>query len=97
MTSDQTLRAGVAAMAMLVLAGCTPILPPRLDLGPFQGACEKAADADPNIKQLYVQMVTAPVPQNFQENYNVVRGKYVRECVRTRAGLPTGGVEPVNQ
>jgi hypothetical protein len=97
MTSDQTLRAGLAAMAMLMLAGCNLMPSPRPDLGPSQGACEKAADADPNIKQLYVQMVTAPVPQNFRENYNAVRGKYVRECVRKRAGLPTGGVESVNQ
>jgi hypothetical protein len=82
---------------MLVLAGCNPIVPPRLDLGPQQPACEKAADTDPTVKALYVQMVTAPVPQNFQAGYNVARDKYIRECVRTRSGLPAGGVEPVNK
>jgi len=103
MTPDKILRAGIlrtslAAMAMLTLAGCNPMLPPpKPDLGPEQPACEKAADADPNIKALYVQMATAPVPQNFKEGYNTARNKYIRECVRTRSGLPAGGVEPVKK
>jgi hypothetical protein len=96
MTPDQTLRAGLAAMAMLVLAGCTPMLPkPGPDLGPWQKTCESDADADPNIKVLYVQMVTAPVPQVFKDNYTAARSTYVRDCVRIRGGLPIGGVQPV--
>ena len=41
-------------------------------------------------------MATAPVPQNFQDGYRAARGKYIRDCIRVRSGLPIGGVEPVN-
>ena len=97
MTPVRILRTGIAATAMIMLAGCTAMLPPpKPNLGPDQPACEKAADADPNIKALYVQMATAPVPQNFQDGYRAARGKYIRDCIRVRSGLPIGGVEPVN-
>lgn len=81
--------------ALLLLAGCASFLPERAAVGTPERACEDAADADPQIHQLYVQMATAPVPQNFAGPYNAARNNFIRKCVRVRAGLPPGGVEPV--
>jgi hypothetical protein len=85
-------------LASLLLVGCSSILPPpRAAVGTPERACEDAADADPNVHELYVRMATASDLRMYAAPYQTARANFIRQCVRVRAGLPPGGVEPVQQ
>ncbi len=80
-------------LTMVILAGCSLFEPKKSPPGTPQRACEDAADADPKVRDYWATTSSNTPPPDFDRGYKIARDRAIAECLRIRAGLPSGGVE----